>query len=216
MSGGDIALIQELACLPSRKNHVTLWAGMVHAREIQVVQKQFASASALRAEAAVYALLANSAVRIPAVLAVTDTALLTEFVAGKTLLQVLEEGEAQPMDFTPWHALARWLAAFYTETGLILGDPNLRNFIWGDDGAVYGLDFETCTAGAVLADVAMLLAHCLTYTPPQTPMKQRVARLLLRELAPVCSAAEEAVEQEVQRQIEHLWQRRRQRSMRKR
>lgn len=112
--------------------------------------------------------------------------LLYRWLAGTPLADLLEAAEEAPADEARFRealpALRRWLAGFYAACpGTVLGDAHLRNFLLSPAGELAGVDFECCHPGAPEEDIARLTAFTLTYDPPLTPVKRRLAACLLAE-----------------------------------
>jgi aminoglycoside phosphotransferase (APT) family kinase protein len=127
-------------------------------------------------------------VPVPQVLRKEGECFLMEYIPGPTLCDFLEEQETMGRDFqTILHILVLWLHCFYQafpKEGIILGDPNLRNFIF--IGCIYGIDFESLCYGRPEEDLGRVCAFLLTYKPAFTPWKKRAAAQLwdlgIREL----------------------------------
>lgn len=155
---------------------------------IPVVRKTYADAEAARREREAYDVLTAHGIRVPAPLAWGPRDLVLPLVPGVTAADLLASQDARPpdapRDIAPWRALAAWVADLHARTGLTLGDPNLRNFLYDDrTGDWTGVDFEDCAAGDPVDDVAELLAHVMLLDPPRTPWKEAVATAMRERYA---------------------------------
>lgn len=148
-----------------------------------VIQKQFASSSALQWEAHCYAVAQESQITVPDIIEQTSDALYLSYIPGPTALELLEQNEQRGhISVSDWKNLVQWCCKFYTKTKLCLGDPNLRNFILHEDTQRwYGIDFEACCPGNQHQDFAQLLSFLLLYDPIDTPIKQALVQILSLE-----------------------------------
>lgn len=114
-----------------------------------------------------------------------DQTIFLTHLPGKTLLEVLETQEAfGHVKEQVWQELVAWMVEFSWVTGLVMTDLNLRNFLWEEENeTVYGLDFEECAEGELITSAACLAAYIRTYAPEQTPVKQKIAKIVLEEFS---------------------------------
>lgn len=157
---------------PSRRNLVRTveWHGKT------AVRKLFASPDDWHAEEAMLRRLSGH-IAVPGVLASIPGVLLLEYLPCPTLLDELDRQEREGFFAEPWLALRRYLEQVHSLTGLLPGDGNLRNFLW-DGKQIYGLDFEGYQALAPGDSFPQIAAYILEYTPRDTSVKQRAARIL--------------------------------------
>ena len=150
-----------------------------------MVQKQYQQESAYRREVLVYEKLRASDLPHAQVLQSGELILCMTHLPGKTLLEILEIQEASGLvTETVWQKLAAWMVEFTRVTGFVMTDVNLRNFLWEEESeTVYGLDFEECAEGELITSAARLAAYIRTYTPEQTPVKQKIAAIVLEEFS---------------------------------
>jgi len=159
----------------SRKNDVS----MVDLDGQTAVLKRFADPAAAMRERAMMDRAAAAGLAVPALL----PANAYEYVDAPTLAELLEQAEARltagkstlesergPL-LDAWQALFKWLWNFHAATGLIMGDVNARNFLYGD-GTLTGFDFEDAREGEIEEDVGRSLAFMMAYDPIESPLKQ--------------------------------------------
>lgn len=168
------------------------------------VLKRYARAGNAAAEKAVYDLLSGGKVRIPKILSSGEHELKLEYVDGVTFTELLESQEsAESVDFAPWETLVKWLCLFNKETGLALGDCNLRNFILDAQGQVCGIDFEQCGESGILEAAAAVCAFVELCDPQETPLKMSVSHFLQEKFSEIAGiSAQELAEQTTCRKAE--------------
>ena len=157
----------------SRRNKVAL----LEKDGVEFVRKVYEDFDSAQRERDCYALLLNRKVSVPTLLYEGPKELHLTYIRGITALELLDrqEAECRP-DMEPWRMLTVWCCDFYRKSGLVLGDPNLRNFILESDSVRwFGVDFECCEIGDPSRDFAELLAFLLCYSPENTPLKQRIS-----------------------------------------
>lgn len=142
------------------------------------VRKRFAQQDSFLNELAVYKMLETSGLPAAKVITASQQTLLLTHLPGQTMLLVLEQQEITGVDLVPWDALTDWLLAFHRAAGLVMTDPNLRNFLW-DGETLAGVDFEECAPGAPVQTAARLAAYIRTYDPGNTPAKKQIAAHML-------------------------------------
>ena len=145
------------------------------------VEKHFVQRNDWQRERALYAVL-NGRLPLPEVLESRPGILVLEHLQCPTLLDELERQEQQGFDLVPWRALAVWLWQCHALCGQLPEEGNLRNFLWNsDDNRVIGLDLECCGLCTLEQCGAQIIAVILTYTPENTDVKHRAAKVLAEE-----------------------------------
>lgn len=157
----------------SRRNNVTLQ----EKNGVCFVQKIYEDLDSAQRERDCYALLLNRKVIVPTPLYEGLNELHLTYIRGMTALELLDGQETESLPcIEHWHTLTAWCCDFYRKSGLVLGDPNLRNFIIeSDSGNWFGVDFECCGIGNPGENFAKLLAFLLCYSPEGTSLKQRIS-----------------------------------------
>lgn len=146
------------------------------------VEKHFVQRDDWQHERALYAVLSGR-LPLPEILDCQPGMLVLEYRREPTLLDELERQEQQGFDLTPWRALAAWLWQCRALCGQLPEEGNLRNFLWSfSDNRVIGLDLECCGLCTLEQCGAQFIAAILSYTPENTDVKHRAARVLLEEL----------------------------------
>lgn len=117
---------------------------------------------------------------VPAVMARGERSLALSCIAGKTMLERLEEAESSGAELESCiDGLLDFLHRFYSALpGRIYGDVNLRNFIVTHEG-VYGVDVEEAGPGDICSDIGRAAAFLLTYRPSFTDYKNKAAEYLI-------------------------------------
>lgn len=167
-----------LQTFKSRRNQ----AQLVQTPSGIAVRKRFADRESYLRELSVYRKLEPTDIPSAKVISAFSQTLLLTHIPGSTMLEVLEEQELGGPEMTPWGALADWLLAFGKETGLVMADPNLRNFLW-DGSTLAGVDFEECASGELSRMAARLAAYIRTYDPENTPVKKQISAYVLTRFA---------------------------------
>lgn len=111
---------------------------------------------------------------VPEVYGAEDGVILMEYIPGETLVDVLN----RTLENRYVVLLAQWYYDFHQTTGMVKGDPRLRNFILADD-MLWGLDFEEAHEGLWLLDIGGVAASILDTNPIFTPEKRRIVWYLL-------------------------------------
>jgi hypothetical protein len=78
-------------------------------------------------------------------------------------------------------ATLTWLDKFYAVfegSNQVMGDINLRNFIWFEN-MVFGIDFESSCTGNITSEKAELFARYLLYDPIESDFKIQVLKKVL-------------------------------------
>lgn len=162
----------------SRRNQ----AQLVQTPSGVAVRKIFAQKESFLRELAVYRRLESTSLPSARIITAFQQTLLLTPLPGMTMLEVLESQEQGSMDVRPWNSLVRWLLDFSEATGLIMADPNLRNFLW-DGKILTGVDFEECIPGEPARMAARLAAYIRTYNPENTPVKKEISAQVLRRFS---------------------------------
>jgi hypothetical protein len=182
-----------------------------------VVRKDFEdNREGYRTELEMLRRLTGALVRVPPVIWAEEPVILSRWINGETLADLLDQAEASPgrekqlARAVP--LLCRWLGEFYEASGgLILGDAHLRNFLLfsrGLERKLYGVDFEACRPGAREEDIARLAVFTLTYDPALTEKKRRLAGMLLGECRKRLELSLPRLEEALFRELEGLCSRR--------
>lgn len=161
---------------PSKKNRVFLvnLASDGHSRPAVLKVHPFPG-PALRRERGLLEEAERQGLAVPRLLDHTESSLLLEFIAGETLCDLVN----RELDPRPLEELARWLADFHRRfPGLVRGDSQLKNFIW-HRSRVFGIDFEECSQGQYVEDVAGICSSILDTNPMFTPAKFELTRTFL-------------------------------------
>ena len=127
---------------------------------------------------------------VPEVIAADDGVILMSFLNGEPLVEIINR------TFEPRlvEALAEWYYKYHMISGLIKGDPRLRNFIY-HDGMIFGLDFEETQSGHWILDIGGIAASLLDTIPIFDKRKRVLAwRLLEHYLALRAEARSEDVD----------------------
>ena len=129
-------------------------------------------------ECSIYERLKNTSLA-PKVISKQNDCIVTEYINGISLFDELERllgnQAEQARLFTMFFD---WYSRFRTHTACILGDTNFKNFII-KEGALYGLDFETCKRGDPFDDLVWQAAMLATLCPAFSPERTRMTRLFL-------------------------------------
>lgn len=193
----------------SRRNSACL----VCRGEERLVVKTFAQEAPFQKELRIYKMLQGKDVPCARVISAENKTLVLSQLPGKTLLECLEQQEqtGRPV-WQIWEQLVAWLTAFWRQTGLVMTDVNLRNFIYDEDNrVVYGLDFEECSPGSPEIPAAGVAAFVRTYAPANTLLKQEISRYILKLFAQQCEMEVEALALESKRQETKILERRKNR-----
>jgi tRNA A-37 threonylcarbamoyl transferase component Bud32 len=119
-------------------------------------------------------------VKVPGIIYSSKDTLVMEYINGRLvndIVEKLEKGE--------WiEGLAYWLARFHSlkikGSPVLLGDSNLRNFIYSN-GQIYGIDFEEMSTGDYREDIAQICFFMLTNIPCYGKEKDYLVRMFLNE-----------------------------------
>ncbi len=189
---------QVLEKYKSRRNNVRL----METDAGRFVLKTFTEEESYQKELHIYSLLQDTDVTCARVIRVDNKALLLSELPGQTLVDCLEEQEQAGFPvWDVWEKLVRWLVAFQRQTGFVMTDVNLRNFLYDEKSkTLYGLDFEECSAGSMLVSAASVAAFIRTYQPENTPLKREIAEYVLQMFAQNCEMEVESLALETARQ----------------
>lgn len=165
----------------SKKNNVVSTSG--------IIRKQFRSVSAFENELFIYSKLTLKGLcHIPKIIKTEpdNKTIYMTYLSGVTILERLEGLEVEENKKAAVQTLIltlEWLEAFYSSFEghvQIMGDVNLRNFIWYEE-KVYGIDFETAKTGNKDVEKLELLARYMLYDPSESRFKKEVLEELIRE-----------------------------------
>jgi len=156
----------------SRRNRVWLDGGFVY-KEFLVGDGRFEFDNLKH--------LFSSGVIVPKPISFDGNVLVTEYIEGVTLVDVIENKSIDADNLA--EKIMVWFDKFYAavSNGVCRGDVNCRNFILGTNGNLYGVDFEEMYTGRREVDLGKLTAFILTYEPPYTEYKTRLARVLTEQ-----------------------------------
>jgi len=94
-------------------------------------------------------------------------------------------------------------------TSLILGDMNLRNFIWQQDkNKIVRVDLESVKPGRIAEDLGQMLAFLISYDPPFSERKLKTGSSLCDYLANRLTVAREEIEKELRAELQIIGSRR--------
>lgn len=173
------------------------------------VVKRFADREDANREKEIYSLLSESSLPTAELLFADECELRLSYIEGDNFTELLERQEdSGSADFAPWEALAAWLVRFHKETGLVMTDCNLRNFICGEDGRVFGIDFEESREGSFLTMAGSVCAFVELYHPEKTPVKQSVSGFLQSKFAEYAGIPRKTIAEETERQEAVILERR--------
>ena len=164
----------------------------------------------MQRELQIYRLLQNKGIPCAEVIGVEGNALVLSELPGQNLVVWLERQEqmGRPV-WEIWDKLVTWLSAFWHQTGLVMTDVNLRNFLYDEKTkTLYGLDFEECSEGNIEISAARIAAFIRTYKPENTPLKHEISQYVLALFAQNCSQEVEDLFLESRRQETQILQRR--------
>ena len=169
----------------SRRNQVEL----IYEKGKLCVRKIYADPGFAATEKRNYEFLIKSNVNVLLPIKMDEKSLVLPYVSGMTGLELLEWQERNnSFRKKEWDDLAKWCCMFYKKSGLVLGEPHLRNFILENGSGVwYGIDFEESRAGEPVCDFGTLMAYILNYYPKKTLIKKKavkaMSRIFLKEMA---------------------------------
>lgn len=175
---------QALRKYKSRRNNVSL----VQTDAGRFVIKTFLKEDAFQRELHIYSLLQDKNVPCAKVIRADNKALMLSELPGQTLVDCLEEQEQTGVPvWDVWEKLVSWLTAFRQQTGFVMTDVNLRNFLYDEKSKMlYGLDFEECSTGSMIISAASVAAFIRTYIPENTPLKKEISEYVLQIFAQNC------------------------------
>lgn len=158
---------------PSRKNKVYL----VEREGWRLVLKVYDN-DRCRDEAETLRAARQAGIAVPEVMETSDSALLMEFIPGKTVNDYLETASMEEKVL----GVAEWLAAFHKafrsgDEVRLKSDAIFKNFIVSD--RIYGIDFELSRMGMPEVDVGEALAYLLDTDPMFTEEKFGLGRMFV-------------------------------------
>lgn len=189
---------QILAQYKSRRNSTCLIRGEAG----RAVVKTFPEEGALQKELRIYRLLEDKAIPCAKVIRAEGNCLVLSELPGQTLVECLQQQEqrGRPV-WGVWEKLVAWLTAFHRQTGFVMTDVNLRNFLYDEKTEMlYGLDFEECDTGSLVIPAARVAAFIRTYDPANTRLKQTISQYVLKLFARSCEVEVEQLFLESKRQ----------------
>lgn len=163
---------QTIKIFESKKNKVRLLQFTEEGKNILIVEKKFACRSQMEKELLILKLLKKSSLELPECYVQIKNILLYQYLEGKTLCEILEWSENNTDEEVTemFYKVVEWLKQFHKETGFIMYDINLRNFLKVNKKIV-AIDFEDTRKMDLEVDFGRLLAFILTYNPSFTQWK---------------------------------------------
>lgn len=182
----------------SRRNDVSL----MQTDQGRFVVKTFSEEDSFQKELHIYRLLQDKDIPCAKVIKTSDKTLVLSELPGQNLVKCLEAQEQMGLpDWEIWEKLVTWLTEFYLQTGFVMTDVNLRNFLYDEKSkTLYGLDFEQCSCGSMAVSAASVAAFIRTYKPENTPLKQEISSYILALFARNCEIEVESLFLETARQ----------------
>ena len=113
---------------------------------------------------------------VPEVIDADQGVILMSFIAGPTFTEKINK----TFDVRLMDQLALWYYRYHEITGMIKGDPRLRNFVCGEEG-LFGLDFEEAKSDHWVTDIAGASASLIDTRPVFDERKRRLSWYLLEE-----------------------------------
>lgn len=176
----EIGPFESCILMNSKRNDVRhcQWAGE------DVVEKCFVRREDYLREKSVYQNLLQSAPEMcPRVIDFDDrrNRLILEYISGVTVLKALERAEDendQERGIEIFTQLLAWIQTFHESHQQVMGDINLRNFLWVDQHVI-GIDFEGCCLGDPKEEVLRVIAFYLLYAPERTRYKLSVVHAVI-------------------------------------
>jgi len=149
--------------------------------EDELIRKHFVRKAAKENELFYHNELVKAGLTVPRLYKNAEKAIYYDYIPSIHYLDVLDIWERdEDSDFSIWQPLAEWLCKLYKECpGVVVGDPNLRNFILDTERKCYGIDFEEYRQGKIIDDIGLLLAYISTYKPAYTEGKKKVCNYLI-------------------------------------
>ncbi|MBS7526893.1 hypothetical protein KHM83_09405 [Fusibacter paucivorans] len=179
----------------SKRNRVYLMQDAL--KKCLYVEKHFADETAYRFEKDVYIRIGASTSQklIPEILSYSDDEWICRYayIEGMTVLAYLERCETlgdEKAATALLHQLFEWLIAFYcvydeatnvSSGSAALADLNLKNFVFANDGRVFGIDFEEMAYENRMVSMIRLIAMYRQYAPTDSLFKQAAVRAFLTE-----------------------------------
>jgi hypothetical protein len=176
-------IVQKCRQLPSRRNIVLHITGTFRStNQITDIAAKWFQQPGIANEVQVLREAYSRRIPVPFVIGSTTQVLLTHFLSGENLCDLITENPKSRYGIL----LGQWLASYHQafqrhgnpEKVLLKGDARIRNFIC-NDSVLVGVDFEECVAGHYLHDLASTCASILDTDPLFTPEKLSLCRTLL-------------------------------------
>lgn len=197
---------QTLGRYKSRRNRVEL----IRTDVGRVVVKAFLEEDDFQKELRIYRLLQDTQLPCAKVISAQDKTLVLSELPGQTLVDCLEQQErTDAPTWGVWEKLVDWLIAFQRQTGLVMTDVNLRNFLYdGKTSILYGVDFEECDEGSMERCAGSVAAYIRTYDPGHTRLKQKISQYILELFARKCGLECDILVRETGQQEQRILERR--------
>lgn len=119
----------------------------------------------------------NSGSPVPRLLSHRDNKLYMQYIEGECMVDSISKSpeEKTMLLGNCLESLYKGLKEGYPGKSMILGDMNLRNFIFSNKkNMVYRVDFESLQEGCIERDIGELCAFCLSYDPAFTGDKVKL------------------------------------------
>lgn len=190
----------------SRRNRVEL----MQTDAGRVVVKTFPEEESFQKELQVYRLLQDTDLPCAKVISARDKTLVLSELPGQNLVECLEQQERTGVpEWDVWDKLVDWLIAFGRQTGVVMTDVNLRNFLYdAKTNMLCGVDFEECDVGGMVIPAASAAAYIRTYDPGHTRLKQEISQYILNRFARKCGLEGDILARESGRQEQTILERR--------
>ncbi|MGI6066077.1 MAG: hypothetical protein ACOYI2_06250 [Bacillota bacterium] len=196
----------------SRRNEVFLIEGIgKKTQSVKYVVKIYCQGDIFR-EPFIFRELASAGVKVPRVVWHNENIMVTEFISGTLLVDLMGNGDPRNQP-PPWlDILARWFYRLHSvkRSGgyyLSMPDLNLRNFIFnGQD--FFGLDFESLVFYPPERDLGGLAAFILNSDPMFEPWKFGTVRHLIKVYGDMREIDKKAIEHYFYEEMETAAQRR--------
>jgi len=168
----------------SKKNRVLKLRLNSENNELQrVVAKIFEDADSARYETHIAQKLLKRDCPVPDVLYIGEHMMITEFIKGKVLVDLLFEDREFPVCDVISSLERIYRSLWDIDPSLILRDMNMRNFIFEkEQSRVFRVDLESVSEGDVCRDVGQLVAFCISYDPPFTDKLLKTGKQLFDQL----------------------------------
>ncbi len=125
----------------------------------------------------------NSGSPVPRLLYHRDKRLYMQYIDGECMVDIIRQSPDEKIMLLGncLESLYNGLKAGYPGKSMILGDMNLRNFIFSSrKNRIYRVDLESVKEGCIERDIGELCAFCMSYDPAFTRDKTELAHGIFR------------------------------------